>query len=137
MSNCNDLCVHIDYDDSEEIELNLGNINNFDIDEQIKIFLNKASDLKVKNSYLYIGSFNNNVRNIEKILVFQNENYKNILRNNKESVFLIKEENNDNSKEFFVFSNNIKLGKDLYHSRKFKLVKLFNGLNLVNQMKRA
>lgn len=137
MSNCNDLCVHIDYDDSEEIELNLGNINNFDIDEQIKIFLNKASDLKVKNSYLYISSFNNNVRNIEKILVFQNENYKNILRNNKESVFLIKEENNDNSKEFFVFSNNIKLGKDLYHSRKFKLVKLFNGLNLVNQMKRA
>ncbi len=133
----NELCIYINYDDGTEVEFSLGKLKDLNLDEQIKIFLTKNIDNKVKNSYLYIGSCYNNERKIEKIIVFQNEEYQNVLRNNNENVFIIKESNEENSKQFFVFSNNVKLGKELYHSRKFKIVQLFKGLNLINQNKRA
>lgn len=137
MENNNELCIYINYDDGIEVEFSLGKLEDLDLEEQIKIFLNKNVDSTVKNSYLYIGSCYNNKRIIEKIIVFQNEKYNNVLRNNNEEVLVIKESNDENSKKFFVFSNNVKLGKELYHSRKFKIVQLFKGLNLINQNKRA
>lgn len=127
------LCVYIEYDKTNILEVNLGLLEKLNIDNEIKTFIDKTLDDNITNSYLYIGNIETSTekRNIEKIIVFQNKNFNDILKDNNEKIIVLSPNFLNMNKKFFIFSENKNLIKELYQTKRFKYVQMFQGLNCI------
>lgn len=127
------LCVYIEYDKTNILEVNLGLLEKLNIDNEIKTFIDKTLDDNITNSYLYIGNIETTTekRNIEKIIVFQNKNFNDILKDNNEKIIVLSPNFLNMNKKFFIFSDNKNLIKELYQTKRFKYVQMFQGLNCI------